>query len=627
MADFKESPTGILDQDALTIIRNAREQSNTDLSSKREQWLDDYERTYVFNSQRNVPTNTLHKVFIPKIYETIWNMMPRLVGNNPRFVVNPRNGSVDSTKVDSLKDYIKFEWKRIQMKTRVREIAQNMAVYGTAFMLVEWDEKDQWLWNRKKMENEKVGTVGMNKACVLDIFDVYTDYRYADVQDSPFFMHVRRGVSKAELERLGFKNLDKIDDDSILDTKKRTERTTDDAANKISQKFEEQEFNDADKQPVGRSHDLYYYYGQNDDGEPIQLVSIDLKVIGRNTINPFPHRKYPVVKFNYQEIPGEAYGIGITRMLAGLQDEFMHTRNMRLDNVLKAIKGRYIIDPTVGNIDIDQFKDINTDVMVAQGGAQAVTPVQVPNVTQNSYRETEQMEVDMQTITGINNFTQDQASGFNDTATGSRILFAQSNLRIDAVLENLEIGLARAGEMIVQNNLAFQDESVINQVIGGEAVKFDLEEFDFPFDLMIDPGSTSVQLNLKEREEAAIFLGQLTPFAQAGILEVKPLIEKFLDSYQVKNPEEFFAQVQEQAEGQPQEGGAPVDEGAPDEAIINRIMEAAEGKNTELTDRDNPEEIIEGFRLMSTSPEFEQMDPQTRNNILKFAGEAQNAIQ
>ena len=625
--------SGISDDRALTMFKESQEWAQSQYSNKQSDWEKQYRETYIFND-KNRTVSTLHDFFVPKIYETIRTIMPKLVGNTPRFIVTPKLGKIDKNKIKSLKEYIEdFEWKRMDMRSKVKELALSMTTYGTAFALVEWREKPVYVWDRKKKQNVEQGRIGMNNVTVLDIHDVLFDYKFVDHQDSPFFMYVKRNLSVQQVEELGFK-VEKGE------TEKKT-NSIDNAESAKLDKFRENDWSDPDTNPNGFNHDLWYYYTDNEKGQPVMFAILDGEQVVGNMMNPFPHRKYPVVKVVYEEKAGEGYGVGISEMLMNLQKELNHSRNLRYDNVLRSIVGRWLVDSSRGNIDIKQFLDMSKHVIVGQDVANSIVAIPTPNVTGNAYNETQQLSVDIQTLSGINNFTQSEASGFNDTATGAKMIQANSNLRIDAALDNLETGLAKMGEMIIQNNLAFQENDVIARITDGE--DFNLEDFAFPFDLSVESGSTSAQLNFKEQEEAAIFLNSLTPFAQAGLVDMDAILKKFLRSYDIKNVDDFLNVAED---GQPQqEGGAPA-EGAPeqieDESLVTeesiKALTSVMGGGAEA--RVNAEEgsvqigdqkfafetIIETFKMLAGSPQFQQADPQAKQKILVIMGQINDLI-
>jgi len=555
MAKETTHSSGLTDTEALSLFKNIRAEAETTLTTKQDIWLQNYEDTYIFENRSSI---TNHKIFVPMIYSILWNVLPRLVGNQPRFVVTPRGKRVDKDKVDQLQEFLgTHEWQRSRMKTKVRELTQSAAVYGTSFSIIDWEEKPLMVWSRKEGKNvpvkDKDGNekkIGKNKITVLDIFDAFTDPTFSDVQDSPYFLYVRRDVPRWQMEKLGLRNLDQI-----AELTKTT--TTDKGENNRRNKFLKQRFNlDQGTNKLKDSHDLWYLYTHNEDGEPIQIIVIDANVIGQNQLNPFPHEQYPVVKTVYQENSTEAYGTGLAALLKGHQDENNHTRSNRLDSVDRAIKGFWGIDKSKGQIDLSQFGDRTKDFIEGVDIANTLIPLQLQDVTGNAYNETQQMEVDAQVMSGINNFTQDQASGFNTTARGAVLVNNLANIRMTSILDNIEASLARMGEMMLQNTLAFQDDDIIEKLTGEEGEDFNLADFDFPFNIGVETGSTSVLLENREQELATIMLQSLTPFAQAGLVDMKELLEDFIRSNK-KDPKKLIPEEQAPAEGQPPQEGAP----------------------------------------------------------------------
>lgn len=615
------------EEKALKIYNKLFSKAKNIINAKKDDWLTQYENTYIF---KNTKDTSLHKVFIPMIYSTIWNVIPRMIGNEPKFIVTPKGIRVDPAKVRELQDFIsEHEWKRGDMTAKVREITQNLCVYGTAFALVEWEETPLTVWSRKEGKNVPVTydkgpkkgeqkMVGKNKVTSLDIFDVYIDPRFSNIQDSPYCIYVKHGVTMAEMKRLKYKNLDKL-----KNYKGRTYNNVDLDDSDRENKYQKQNFNEMNQDAVKDSYDVVYVYTKDEKGKPIRIV-VSNNILLDEGPNPYPHEQYPLTKFVYQEIPNEAYGVGIAPLLEGLQDANNHTRSYRLDNVNLAIHKRFIIDESGGQIDKEQFSDFSKRWISGQNANETLTEIPVSNVTGNAYAETQQLEVDAQIAAGINNFTQDQASGFNTTATGTQLVQQLANLRINAALQNLEIGLSKLGEQMLQNTLAFQEDDLILRTIGEEDGEFNLADFEFPFDLGVESGSTSVLLEQQEKQIAGELLNSLTPFAQAGLVNPQVLVEDFIESYN-KDPKKFMPQQEEQqAEAQQEE--AQEEENAVPEEIINQIMNVARGENVPVQEGQPHELYIQAFREIASSDQFNRMNSESQLRIKEFIGKHQQFL-
>jgi hypothetical protein len=612
----------------LDQYKKVKEWIASNYTRKKDEWAANIKATYDFDQK---VADTYNNVFIPKVYEILWNAIPRLVGNNPRFAVKAEIGSeeVDEKNEASLKEFIeKSEWKRSRMRPITREMVQQLGVHGTGFMCIEWGDKPFFVWDRKEKKRVKKGSIGINTPSVPDIHDVYFDYRYSHIQNSPFCLIYKRNVSKRQMEELGF-DVSNVTDEAVSKTNDK------DLSNAYTTEKKDQMGLGDNNSVLKNTHTLEYLYTKDGDEVSKLCVICDGITVVYNDDNPFPHGKYPIVKANYQEKVNEGYGIGIAKMCTAIQTMYNKISNLRIDNVILAIFKRYIVDLSEGQIDVEQFLDMSNRVIKGKNAKDCIVPIEISNVTNNSYNETQSLDTNLQTLSGINNFTQDAATGFNDTATGTQILNKVASVRLEAVLTNIETALAEAGEMIVWNNIAFQENETIRNATGNEAFK--LDDFSFPFTITVEPGSTSIEMNAKEQQEAALFLNVLTPFIQMGLIKPKPVLEKFFASYKEMEADKFFNEEGQQgatAQGATQPGQPPVEGEAEgpgqDPALLKMLLQDVPSGDVEFDpETQDSAAILETFKFIAEKmgEEFSSLPPDVKSKITQFVAAHQNLLQ
>jgi hypothetical protein len=152
-----------------------------------------------------------------------------------------------------------------------------------------------------------------------------------------------------------------------------------------------------------------------------------------------PEGRGPIVKMDYIRT-GEPYGKGIPELILDEQDEINEIRNLRVDNVNlimnkmmavfeRAIVNRKDMQSQPGGM--IRLKDNVTDDI-----RKVITPLEFPDVSQSSYRETMEIERQIQERTGASKVTlgtSNQNRDTNQTLGGMELLKQMFNERIAAL--------------------------------------------------------------------------------------------------------------------------------------------------------------------------------------------------
>lgn len=155
--------------------------------------------------------------------------------------------------------------------------------------------------------------------------------------------------------------------------------------------------------------------------------------------SPIPDGKGPIAKMDYIRT-GEPYGKGIPELIMDEQDEINEIRNLRVDNVNlimnkmmavfeKAIVNRKDLISQPGGM--VRLKDNVTDDI-----RKVITPIEFPDVSQSSYKETMEIERQIQERTGASRVTLGSSNAIRDTNQtlgGMELLKQMFNERIAAL--------------------------------------------------------------------------------------------------------------------------------------------------------------------------------------------------
>lgn len=169
--------------------------------------------------------------------------------------------------------------------------------------------------------------------------------------------------------------------------------------------------------------------------------------------NPFFDGECPVLKLDYIRT-GEPYGKGIIELIEDEQDEINELRNLRVDNVNLLINRMIAVIETAlvsaGDLVSKPGGIIRLKANVSDDIRKAIFPLDIGNVTPDAYRETAEIERQVQERTGANRVTlgtSNEVRDTNQTLGGMEMLRQTFNERLAAYGMVIESDfLLRAGE-------------------------------------------------------------------------------------------------------------------------------------------------------------------------------------
>lgn len=210
---------------------------------------------------------------------------------------------------------------------------------------------------------------------------------------------------------------------------------------------------------------------------------IDGRWVVRKRLTPFIDACPPYVKGNYIRRPGQFYGIGNGRLLAGLQVEKNEIRNTRQDNI------NLMLNKIVAVLK-DKIPKSEQDKWISEPGAKwlisgiddirkALFPVEFPDITPDSWRASGEVDREAQEATDVIKSTQTMGGGEdqagNGTFRGQLMNKQTANERFMLYARILEImGLNAAISKIYERIYQFKSYKQIDKILGEKGKGFQL---------------------------------------------------------------------------------------------------------------------------------------------------------
>lgn len=282
---------------------------------------------------------------------------------------------------------------------------------------------------------------------------------------------------------------------------------------------------------------------------------------------PMPYDNgHPFVMLRNYDVPDQFYPLGDLESLESLQDELNKTRSQMM-NHRKRFARKYLFyerafGPT-GRQALESDED-NVFVPVVDENrplSEMVTPLPQEAINAELYHWTDQIESDMNTVSGVNEYARGETPDVRRTATEAAIIQDASNARAAdklGVVENTATEVARRLLQIAQQYL---DGEHVGRVTGqqGQAVWFQFTADDIAgeFDFAVEAGSTQPMNETFRRQTAVAMMQSLAPFV-GTIIDPAVLIHYVLQfGFGIKSPERFLMQQQPMMDPSMQDPNAP----------------------------------------------------------------------
>ncbi len=528
----------------------------------RDKWLGFYELYRNFETRGRQPWQS--KLFIPKCFEVIEKIAPRLTAHDPKFVAIPKKAG--ATKyITVLQDYLQFVWEEERIQPKIRDWVKSMLIYGTAFVKVGWKQrtKTETKTESIEFEGENVFAEVEEETLIdeiptlelVDIFDILLDPRETSIQDGMGIIHKNDSILKADLDKDIYFNIDEIKDVREIDSEKK-------------QKYADRGIMDTSNEDYVTIKEYWGLFEENGEWKEKVITIANENTLIRYEDNPFitPERPQGLRPFEAifdQPVPGEFYAIGEVEPLVSLQTEVNTLRNQRMDNVNLGINQLWRVDPDAG-INPTQVISRPGQLIFARQGE--IEPMFNRDVPVSAYSEESAINRDIQTTSGTIDFTQEGGSqGFTNTATGERIRANEANSRYQYKLTNVELGIAAVGKMMLYITSVFGDENVIIRSMTDEGAEFNqinpvvFNSAAEGVEVTVDAGSTGFD-TLEDKRNNAIALGNISlQYANAGVpVNLAKNFTEILKFFPgVKNPSEHINQQPQMPQGLPGEAPQP----------------------------------------------------------------------
>jgi len=266
---------------------------------------------------------------------------------------------------------------------------------------------------------------------------------------------------------------------------------------------------------------------------------------------PYPFGIPFVPLLNY-EVPDQFYGIGDLEMLEPMQQELNAVRSDMM-NHRKRWQRAYLarrdrLDPAAQNA---LLSDKDGRVVWVDGDEplqDIVVPIgQIP-LDPQMYSYSQQIEQDLQLVSGITEYQRGAAPEIRRTATEASLIQSATNARVSDKLAQIERFMAEVAERIVQLAQVYLTGEQVARLVGQDGqkqwVQFSREDIEGQFDFAVEAGSTQPKDEMFRQQRALQLMQTFAPMF-GSVIDPQAITAYVLrDAFGVKDPSQFFIQQQ-----------------------------------------------------------------------------------
>jgi len=368
------------------------------------------------------------QIKVNKILPTLQNRLARLIKNPPQYDVKPESQTVDDKDaarlaIDILNDF----WDRQQINTKRIPLMMWVQECGHAYMKVSWDDQ-----LGKEMMDPMTGEMAYEGDVRADVV-------------SPFEMFPNPMA----------KNFDDVLDSWIIQCKVRPLEYFKTHYPERGEAVKEESVWLMSLQYENRANSYNARGPSNPDAEKncaIEMVKYEARsrkypngrmLVCANGVlledKPLPCGEIPFCKFDDVVVAGKYYSEAVTTHLRPIQDQFNETIRKRAEWTRRLLAGKYSAARGTG-IQQEALNDQSgellyyTPVPNAPNAGQP-TQMQVPNIPQWAYNETNELERYFNDVSGICEVSKGTLPSASIPAIGMQLLVEQDMTRIGVMTE------------------------------------------------------------------------------------------------------------------------------------------------------------------------------------------------
>ena len=511
--------------------------------------LDQPDRDVFWNEQKSTWGSELR---VPYAFSVVETMLPRMLANNPRMLVLPRE-RIAVESVENMKFIIDAQQEQMSYPMSLQTSGKDGLLYGLAVSKLTW--RRDYRTGKKLAPGHIHSLIEQEYTCkvwddpdriAVDPRDFIWDQMATSMRDMRWAVHRTWRDTGYILKMVKSGAWGLLPDLSAADLESSGSKAA------YNERHQNRARVNGNRDFDVHSNDVHEVWEFHGFGKVIVIV--DKKWPVSQTQNPFWHGELPFHIFRPTEVTHNLVGYSVVESIKDLSDEMDELRRARRDNVRIVLQKPFVFqegafDPAdlqLGpGLGIPTSGDVN----------ESIRPLDWGDIPFSGFKEEDNLRADIERTTGIS----DSVSGGEgtgaaaSTATGIQLTHAATGERIKNMTLRIE------GEMVTpeaRQMLALNQQYIReNREIRIPAPPDPLEpervwawrevgpgELAGGMEIQAIGGSTAAENVPQMRQDGQMLWGMM---GQDPGIDRPKLLVKVLEDFGVKNPESFIAPGQE----------------------------------------------------------------------------------
>lgn len=495
------------------------------------------------------------ELFIPFCYSTVETIVPRMLANNPRMIVVPRDEEAYG-RVKNMKLVIDAQQKQIDYQTILQTIAKDGLIYSIGVGKTRWcrEERLQTKLEPSLADPYSYTETAPQQAVIfddavaerVDPFDFINDPNGDSMQTVEWVIHrtwrspayVTRCVSQGHFRAQENDPACTWTLEDLLSSVSPTKRST-----VMNQRLAAEGYPSTEATRQDRLHEVWEWH----DGETVITV-LNGSYPVQHGANPSGSAKMPFQTYRGTVIGGRFQGISEVEPIQHLQYEINTLRSQRRDAATLALMRTFAYNETAIDPD-DLVFGPGLAIPVNGDPRDFLFPIPVPDLPASSYQEENRIVDDIQRTSGISDPVTGGDVGASETATGVQLVQAAATMRIQnktRLLEN-QVIVPQGYEFVALNQRRILKERFYAIPSAPDPNNPEIPAWKYlkvgPAELMgrmaieVEGGSTAPENVPQQRQDAQMFV----QLSQDQRLEGTKLLLRALQLMGIDQPEGYLA--------------------------------------------------------------------------------------
>lgn len=537
-----------------------------------------------------------NKLYFRKIWAIRWRLAASVYSaylrDPDQFKIEGRDTDLDPQKAKALQFMTQYRIDKMNRESYLflKHIWSIMNAIDMGICTAQFS----WEYNPELGKDGPVYTV-------YPVEQVYLDLA-AETPDQMRWVIFEDFMSKAQMEEMGYDNIDEAQAEGIPSNSVRASRmsgTVDPIQNPGPKEYPASgRYIDGENDVVGSNVYRVWKCFYKQGGKIKFCVTNKDKVILKAAVDSPYGKMFPLVYGTCLTEPHKMIGEGMPEPLEAFQESYNFTLNQRKDNIALLLSRPTVVS-RYGNVDLNALAHRVTGKAILADDTNAIKEMEVGDFTGSAYRDAASDINSMQDISGITSSVEGQ--GDSGTATGDQINLSQGNAKIELYLailgqtyfKSFYSLLAYYIQRFETDDVAFR---VANTKLNQEGLPGVDKVDDFDADVVVNVGMAyvgreqTIRQTLLVMDRAAVFNASQIQLMQSGaqppeggfkLVDSTAFVEDMLPLLGKKDFKRYFVSMQpppspmagmaaalggggEQAEAQagqgaPQIGGRAVD--------------------------------------------------------------------